>query len=80
MFQLNVIEPSSSPYSAPIVLARKKDGTNRFCIDFRKLNNITVSMQNQCLIQIAIFFKVDRKALCDEDRSQKRLLACANGK
>ena len=42
MFQLNVIEPSSSPYSAPIVLARKKDGTNRFCIDFRKLNNITV--------------------------------------
>ena len=42
MLQLNVIEPSSSPYSAPIVLARKKDGTNRFCIDFRKLNNITV--------------------------------------
>ena len=80
MFQLNVIEPSSSPYSAPIVLARNKDRTNRFCIDFRKLNNITVSMQNQCLIQIAIFFKVDRKALCDEDRSQKRLLACATGK
>ena len=42
MLQLNVIEPSSSPYSAPFVLARKKDGTNRFCIDFRKLNNNTV--------------------------------------
>lgn len=34
MLQLNVIEPSSSPYSAPVVIARKKEGTNRFCIDY----------------------------------------------
>lgn len=34
MLQLKVIEPSSSPYCAPIVIARKKDGTNRFCVDF----------------------------------------------
>ena len=61
MLQLNVIEPSSSPYSAPIVLARNRDRTNRFCIDFRKLKNITVSMQNQCLIQIAIFTKLTGK-------------------
>ena len=42
MLKLNVVEPSSSPYSAPVVIARKKDGTNRFCIDFRKLNRLTV--------------------------------------
>nr|XP_034320976.1 uncharacterized protein LOC117687844 [Crassostrea gigas] len=42
MLQLNVIGPSSSPYSAPVVIARKKDGTNRFCIDYRRLNCATV--------------------------------------
>ncbi|XP_065939198.1 uncharacterized protein [Magallana gigas] len=42
MLQLNVIEPSSSPYSAPVIIARKKDGTNRFCIDYRRLNCATV--------------------------------------
>ena len=41
MLDLGVIEPSSSPYNAPIVLAKKKDGTTRFCIDFRRLNLVT---------------------------------------
>ena len=42
MLALDVIEESESPYAAPIVLVRKKDGTNRFCIDYRVLNRITV--------------------------------------
>ena len=42
MLQMNVIEPSESPYASPIVLVKKKDGTNRFCIDFRKLNKVTI--------------------------------------
>ena len=41
MIELGVIEPSISPYSSPIVLVQKKDGSIRFCIDFRKLNKIT---------------------------------------
>ena len=35
-------EPSSSPYSAPIVLQKKNDGGWRFCVDYRDFNDVTV--------------------------------------
>ena len=40
MIELGVIKPSISPYSSPIVLVPKKDGSVRFCIDFCKLNKV----------------------------------------
>ena len=41
MLEKDVIQPSSSPWASPIVLVQKKDGSTRFCIDYRKVNTVT---------------------------------------
>ncbi|CAB3992292.1 Transposon Ty3-G Gag-Pol poly [Paramuricea clavata] len=41
MIERGVIRSSNSPWSSPIVLAPKKDGDYRFCVDFRRVNSVT---------------------------------------
>ncbi|KAJ9532480.1 hypothetical protein QJQ45_010495 [Haematococcus lacustris] len=40
-----LIEPSSSPYAAPVLFVQKKSGELRMCIDYRQLNKITIRDQ-----------------------------------
>lgn len=42
MIKAGIIEPADSPYTAPIVLIKKKDQSLRFCVDYRDLNKETV--------------------------------------
>ena len=42
MRQAGVTRPSDSPWVSSVVLVKKKDGTIRLCVDFWKLNAVTI--------------------------------------
>ena len=50
-----LIRPSASPWGAPVLLVKKKDGSQRLCIDYWELNHITVKNKH-LLLQIDDLF------------------------
>jgi hypothetical protein len=42
LLQAGLVTPSTSPFASPVLLVQNKDGTWCFCVDYRKLNDITI--------------------------------------
>ena len=42
LVKAGIVQPISSPYASPVVLVKKKDNTWRLCVDYRKVNEMTV--------------------------------------
>ncbi|UYV81558.1 K02A2.6-like, partial [Cordylochernes scorpioides] len=71
MMEMGVVQPSESPWASPVVLVRKKDGSVRFCVDYRGLNKMTkkdvyplprVDDALDCLKGANIYSTIDLKA------------------
>jgi hypothetical protein len=43
------IRPSASPWRAPVIFVSKKDGTQRMCVDYHSVNEVTIKNNTPCL-------------------------------
>ena len=42
MLNMEIIRKSLLPYASPVVIVKSKDGSDRICVDYRKLNKLTI--------------------------------------
>ena len=42
MLEKKFVRPSVPPWGAPMLLVKKKDGSMRLCLDYKKLNKVTI--------------------------------------
>lgn len=71
LLEKGFIRPSVSPWGAPVIFVKKKDGSLRLCIDYRQLNKVTIKNRyplpriDDLLDQIKganVFSKIDLKS------------------
>ena len=94
MLDLNVIKPSTSPWNSPIILVKNKNGSFRVCVDFRRLNSITIPCRYplprldealQCLHGAQYFSTLDLKKAfyqvpLTDSAAEKTAFSTAKGK
>ena len=93
MLEAGIIRRSRSPWSFPVVVVDKKDGSKRFCVDLRQLNKITKPISYPLLViddilarlgKAKYFTTLDLKSgywqvLMDERDREKTAFACHRG-
>ena len=63
---LRIIRQSNSPFASPIVIVKKKDGSDGICVDYRKLNKLTVAYPEPMTTAEDLFQRLGKSKYCSK--------------